>query len=314
MIINRDNMNDLFQSFMTKFNDAQKAAAGRATPNALLVEEIAILMTVSGAATVHAWLEQVPGMREWIGDRQIKNLKLGKLTVTNRDFESTIGVPRNDIEDDNYGVFAPLFAMMGENSQMLWKDIAVEALLGNGTWADGNPFFCAGRVLGESTITNAVTTALSKTAVEAALAAMIGWTLFSGKPAQVTPKYLVVGPSLEGTAKEIVEAAIIANANNVGVSNVSPARSLAVRVEPSLVGAHAAKWYVTAVKAGLGPVAVQRRKLPVFTRMDRDTDENAFMRKEYLYGTDARGEAFLTLPFLAYAGGQDSVAAWVEPA
>jgi hypothetical protein len=29
-----------------------------------------------------------------------------------------------------------------------------------------------------------------------------------------------------------------------------------------------------------------------------------------LYGTDARGEAFLTLPFLAYAGGRTSVAAW----
>jgi len=314
MIINRDNMASLFQTFMTKFNDAQKAAAGRPTPNALLVEDIAILMTVSGAATVHAWLEQVPGMREWIGDRVIKNLKLGKLTVSNRDFESTVGVPRNDIEDDNYGVFAPLFAMMGENSQMLWKDLALEAVIANGTWADGNPFFCSGRILGESTITNAVTTALSQAAVEAGIAAMIGWTLFSGKPAQVSPRNLVVGPSLEGTAKQICEATIIANANNVGVSNVSPARSLTVRVEPSLVGTHAAKWYITGVKAGLGPVAVQRRKLPVFTRMDRDTDENVFMRKEYLYGTDARGEAFLTLPFLAYAGGQSSVAAWSEPA
>ena len=50
------------------------------------------------------------------------------------------------------------------------------------------------------------------------------------------------------------------------------------------------------------PIYVQQRKLAALTRMDRDTDENVFMRNEYYYGTDARGEAFLTLPHLAFAG------------
>jgi phage major head subunit gpT-like protein len=309
MIINRANMDSLFQTFMTKFTEASKAALGRVTANALIVSEIALELTVSGAATVHAWLEQIPGMREWIGDREIKNLALGKLTVTNRDFESTVSVGRNDIEDDNYGVFAPLIAMMGANSALLWIELAVEALLGNGTWADGNPFFCSGRKLGESLITNAVTTALSQTAVETGLSTMLGWTLYSGKPAQVTPQFLVVGPSLEATARAICEAEIV-NVGGVAVSNSSPARALQVRVDPRLVGTHAAEWYITGNKAGVPCVAVQKRKLPVLTKMDKDDDENVFMRKTFLYGTDARGEAFLTLPFLAYAGGRTSVAAW----
>jgi phage major head subunit gpT-like protein len=302
-------MDALFQTFMTKFSEAQKAALGRITANALIVSEIALEMTVSGAATVHAWLEQIPGMREWIGDREIKNLALGKLTVTNRDFESTVSVGRNDIEDDNYGVFSPLIGMMGANSALLWIELAVEALLANGTWADGNPFFCSGRKLGDSTITNAVTTVLSQGAVETGLSTMLGWTLYSGKPAQVTPQFLVVGPSLEATARAICEADLVSD-GTVSVSNTSPARALKVRVDPRLVGTHAAKWYITGNKAGVPCVAVQKRKLPVLTKMDKDDDENVFMRKTFLYGTDARGESFLTLPFLAYAGGQTSVAAW----
>jgi phage major head subunit gpT-like protein len=310
MLINRANLDTLFQTFMSKFTDAQKAAATRPNPNALTVEDIAIAMLVTGAGTVHSWLEQIKGIHEWIGERNIRNLTIGQLTVTNRDFENTIAVRRNDIEDDQYGMFAPLIGMMGSDAEQIWKKLALAALTGNGLWADGNAFFCSGRILGDSTITNAVTTALSKTAVEAGLAAMQGWTLHGGEPADVAPECLIVGPSLEGTARLICEAVLVNDGNNVQVSNVSPARRLKLLIDNTLVGANAAKWYITGRKGGIPVVCVQKRKLPVLTRMDRDTDENVFMRNEYLYGTDCRGEAFLTLPFLAYAGGLDSVAAW----
>jgi phage major head subunit gpT-like protein len=305
MTINAAALASLFQTFKTGFNEAMKNALTRAYVNQLLVQELAMEMVVSGAATVHGWMNQVPGMKEWIGERQINNLSVGKVTVTNRDFESTIGVPRNDIEDDNYGVFSPLMSAMGAAAQELWKELASAALIANGNWADGNPFFCTGRVLNADlniSITNCATTALSKAAVETGLSTMRSWLLYGGQPAKVTPKFLVVGPSLEATAKAICEAQIISD-GTTGVSNTSPAMSLSVRVDESLVGASAAAWYIVAEKSGIKPVCVQKRKLPVFTAMTKDTDENVFMRKEYLYGTDARGEAFLTLPFLAYRGG-----------
>ncbi len=311
MLINRANLDALFQTYLNRFTEAQKAAGGRAYPNQLVLEDIALAMSVTGSGTVHSWLEQIKAMSEWIGDRNIRNIKIGQLTVTNRDFENTIAVRRNDIEDDQYGMFAPLIGMMGSDAEEIWRRLAVESLLGNGVWADGIAFFCSGRKLGESTITNAVTTALSKTAVETALAAIRAWKLFGGEPADSVPDCLVVGPSLEGTAKSIVEADIEANSGGtLAVSNVSPARMLKVRVDSRISGDYAAQWYVTARKGGIPAVCVQKRKLPVLTRLDRDTDENVFMRNEYLYGTDARGEAFLTLPFLAYAGGLQSVTAW----
>ena len=54
----------------------------------------------------------------------------------------------------------------------------------------------------------------------------------------------------------------------------------------------------------LKPVFVQQRKLPTLVRLDNDSDENVFSRKEYIYGSDARGEAFLAFPHLIYRGGK----------
>jgi len=315
MIINAASLASLFQTYKTGFNDAMANAMTRAYVNQLIVTELAMMMVVSGAATVHAWLNQVPGMKEWIGERQINNLNVGEITVTNRSFESTIGVPRTAIEDDNFGVYSPLMSSMGAAAQELWKELGIAALLANGNWADQNKFFCTGRILNADlniSITNCATTALSKAAVETGLSTMRSWMLYGNQPAKVTPKYLVVGPSLEATAKAICEATLISD-GAVSVSNVSPAMSLQVRVDENLVGDNAAAWFILAEKAGIKPVCVQQRKLPVFTAMAKDTDENVFMRNEYLYGTDARGEAFLTLPFLAYRGGI-AVTAWAAVA
>lgn len=311
MLINRANLDALFVTYLNKFTDAQKKVAERAYPNQLVVDDIALAMPVTGAATVHSWLEQIKSMREWIGERNINNLKIGQVTVTNRDFENTISVKRNDIEDDQYGMFAPLIGMMGADAEEIWRKLSIEALVGNGTWADGNPFFCAARTLGASKITNAVTTALGTAAIETALSTIRSWTLFGGEPADVMPDCLVCGPSLEGTAKIAIEADIVPNSGStLAVSNVSTARMLKLRVDSRLTGTYAGQWYITCRKGGIPATAVQKRKLPVLTRLDRDTDENVFMRGEYLYGTDCRGESFCTLPFLAYAGGLGEVTDW----
>ena len=311
MQINASNLDGLFKTFQTKFSEAQKQAQARAYANDLIPEDIAMSFVASGSATQHSWIEQLHGIHEWVGSRVLNNAKLGKLTVINRDFENTVQIGRNEIEDDQYGVYAPLIAMMGADAENLWKKLTLEALLGNGEWADGNPFFCSGRVMGKSTITNAVTTALSKSAVETAIATMRGWTLYGGEPGEVRADVLVVGPSLEATAKLICEADLVAE-GGATVTNVSPAKALKVRVSQQLVGDHASEWYVTGDKNGVKPMGIQKRKLPELTRKDNPTDDNVFMLNQFLYGVHARGEGFLTLPFLAYKGGAANVDAWAE--
>ncbi|VVE65419.1 Mu-like prophage FluMu major head subunit gpT [Pandoraea anapnoica] len=91
----------------------------------------------------YAWLGQFPTLKEWVGDRVVQNMKAFSYTIKNRDFESTVQVARNDIEDDNLGLFGPMFQDMG-NAAALHPDQLMFELLASGFTApcyDGTPFF-----------------------------------------------------------------------------------------------------------------------------------------------------------------------------
>lgn len=65
----------------------------------------------------YGWLGKMPNMREWIGPRTIHAIAEHDYAIKNRDYEFTLGVDRNDILDDNLGVYEPLFVEMGESVQ-----------------------------------------------------------------------------------------------------------------------------------------------------------------------------------------------------
>lgn len=312
MEINNKNMDSLYMVYNTAFTKALTDEADK-RPNMLQVSDVAILIPSTGGSTQHSWLGQIKGMTEWIGARQLDSLRVNAITVINRKFEDSLAVPADSIRDDQYGQFTPLAAALGAASNEIWIELTGEALANNASWADGNPCFCSGRKLGAGTLTNAVTTAFSKAAVEAGLTAMSGYVLHAGRPAKVRAEILIVGPSNLGAAKQICEADFIAGGaeDKVSVSNVSPARQLSVKVCDDFVGAKAGYWAIVGRKAGIPLVAVQQREQPSnLTRMDRDSDYNVFMTDTYYYGTRARGEAFCCLPFLGYMGGLAEVPAW----
>lgn len=62
----------------------------------------------------YGWMKDLPGMREWVGQRQINNLEASGAQLKNKNYEHTIGVDRNNIEDDKLGIFRPMFSMQGE--------------------------------------------------------------------------------------------------------------------------------------------------------------------------------------------------------
>ena len=61
----------------------------------------------------YGWLGQWPSLREWVGERVMRGIAEHGYVVKNRKFESTIRVKRDNIEDDHYGVYSPLFNEMG---------------------------------------------------------------------------------------------------------------------------------------------------------------------------------------------------------
>ncbi len=89
-------------------------------------QTIATLVPSTTAENDYGWLGDWPNLREWIGDRVVKQLAAGSYTLRNRKFESTVGVKADHISDDNLGIYAPRFAAMGEAAakfpdQLVWS-------------------------------------------------------------------------------------------------------------------------------------------------------------------------------------------------
>jgi phage major head subunit gpT-like protein len=136
MIINTSNLDSLRVGFNTAF----KRGLGQATS---LQSKVATTVPSSTGSNKYGWLGKLPGMREWIGPRAIQGLSEHSYSIENKPFELTIGVIRDDIEDDNLGVYQPLFVEMGESTSAN-PDQLVFALLKNGFTEecfDGQPFF-----------------------------------------------------------------------------------------------------------------------------------------------------------------------------
>jgi len=298
MDINRTTMESLFLGFNLQFQNGLGASPEQ-------WKQFSTIVPSSTSANVYPFLEQFGGMREWSGERHIKNLSSKKMEIVNRDFEDTVSVKRNDIEDDQYNIYGSLIAQMGQNAGRLWQELVVQALTAaSSNWLDGNAFFGTTRKYGSSSvISNSVGTALSETTFNAAYQAMMEYKAHNGKPLGVVPSLLVVGPKLRATAWNLLKNEFSYDSSDkVQVQNLN--RDICdMMVMPELSGSYDDYWFLMDTRGVLKPVVVQQRKLPVLTRMDREKNENVFMRKELIYGTEARGEAFLSFPHLIYRGG-----------
>ena len=97
----------------------------------------------TGAAEVYPRLDELAGLREFIGPRQVQQLSATAFTITNRTFEETIGIKRSDVEDDKYGLYTPVAQQMGMNAG-IFPELLVSQLMRAATTTviyDGQPFF-----------------------------------------------------------------------------------------------------------------------------------------------------------------------------
>ncbi len=105
--------------------------------------EIATLIPSTTASNTYAWLGMFPSLQKWVGSRVIKDMKAQSYQIFNETFESTVGIGRTDIEDDNLGILKPLAQQEG-TAAAIWYDQLTYPLLTNGTTSlcyDGQSFF-----------------------------------------------------------------------------------------------------------------------------------------------------------------------------
>lgn len=222
MIINQHNLRNLFTGYKAAF---QKAFAG-VTPD---FDQFTLTVPSTNSTEQYGWLGNSTAFREWLGDRVIQNLAVHDYSIKNKTFENTVGVPRESIEDDSFGLFSPQMAQLGQDAALHPTELIYALLAGGftGTCYDGQYFF--------------------------------------------------------DTDHPVINAAgAEASASNFQGGSGTP-------------------WFLLDTTRVMKPLILQKRKDYTFVTLDKDTDENVFMRKEFVYGTDARLNAGYGLWQLAYA-------------
>lgn len=136
MIINSENLDAIRVGFSTAYRRGLSQAESS-------YQRIATTVPSSTKENKYGWLGKLPNMREWVGPRAVHGLAEHDYAIKNKSYELTIAVDRDDIRDDNLGVYEPMFVEMGESvaahpDQLVWD------LLKNG-WSqpcyDGQNFF-----------------------------------------------------------------------------------------------------------------------------------------------------------------------------
>ena len=136
MIVNSATLQALRVGFRTEFQGAFDAVPK-------MKDRVAKTVNSTTAMNTYGWLKGLTGLREWIGQRQIDNLSEASYTIRNRPFEKTIAVNRNDIEDDNLGMYSDGFTMMGDGAARLPEELVwglLKAGFTTNCW-DGQFFF-----------------------------------------------------------------------------------------------------------------------------------------------------------------------------
>lgn len=136
MDINSSSLRSLGVGFNASFQ------RGLATATALY-DRIATTVPSTTASNEYGWLGEFPDFREWIGERAVNDIGEHDYTLKNRTFESTVRVKRERIEDDNLGIYAPMFETLGQNARLFPNRLVFELL--KNAWTskcyDGQFFF-----------------------------------------------------------------------------------------------------------------------------------------------------------------------------
>ncbi|HBL49647.1 MAG TPA: head protein [Ruminiclostridium sp.] len=293
MIISSETINSVFHSFNTVFNMAFAAAEVRYL-------KVAMEVPSETRDETYAWLGATPSMREWISEREIKNLATYDYTIKNRDFELTVSVPRNDIEDDRIGVYKPIMQDLAYSAKLHPDKLVFELFPKAFTEKcfDGKPFisdqhkplYSNAKIAEQS---NKGTSKLTPDSYGAARSQMMTLMNDEGEPLYIIPDLLVVAPQNEAVARKILMADEIQQGTNIYKDTAE------LLVVPELA-THPAQWFLLCTKRPIKPFIFQNRRKPQLVPKDNPSDDNVFFQKEYIYGVDSRCNAGYGLWQLAF--------------
>lgn len=295
MLINKQSLDLIFKNLKTTYNKAFETTETN-------WDKVAMLVPSSGSENNYNWLENFPRMRKWIGDKAIKSLKGHGYTVVNDDWEATIEVDRNHIEDDNLGIYAPQAQMAGWSAKQLPDEIVSDLLneAFESRCYDGQYFFDTDHPVGKGVVSNKGTMVLSISTLAAAQAsygaartALRKMKDDEGRPLNINPTVLEVPPALEDIANALMKN------DRLEDGKPNPYKGTAEVVVNARLTSDTA-WFLLDTTKPVKPLVYQERKKPVFVQQTTMDSDNVFMRKKFRYGAEARAAGGYAFWQMAY--------------
>lgn len=324
MDLNRGNANlDIFfTEARTEFLEALNAPKEN-----VILNNCAMTVPSKSSQTRHGWLNQIPAMRKWVGDRVVNNIQSNTLTAVNDKFENTIEITREEFEDDEYQLYKPVFGIMGRQAVATQDRQLSDVLFTNGTWGgDGAAIFGTTRKYGVNTISNYVTTAFDSAgvALTTGIKAMSTYLGHNNQPLMARARQLIYTPNMYDLVHKAVKNDFTALAtgdatiSRVGGDIGNPNKNIVelimndygvdgyVDLDLTTYSNAGKYWFLVGesmgIKAGL---IYQTRIMPELqdqrARLDASNAE-MFMQDKVQWGVRARSKAFCGLPHLVYGG------------
>jgi len=252
---------------------------------------------------VYPFLGSSPTISEWKDERKPVGMTEYSKTIVNYDWEGSLGVETNAIDDEQYGQIKLRVQDLGGQFARFYDELVFSLVrMGNSTSAtagtilegksitayDGKAMFANDHSEGDSgTIDNYGTTAFGSNELKAIITAMMKFKNDKGRYAGITPNLLAVSPDVKWDAMEKLNSVYYPEEGTTTskMSNNVLKGALDLIVSPWLTDTN--DYFVFDTTKAIKPIILQTRKTPEFTALDTGT-ESLFMRKRIFYGVDAR--------------------------
>lgn len=310
-LITSATLDALFIGFSKKFDQAYMGV-----PNEL-VNKIGSVVPSTTRDQRYPFMQAIKGaMRKWTGERVINNAVVTGFTVTNAKYEDSLAIAREDIEDDQYGVYSSMLIPQLARHAKILPDTEIASLINsNLTCFDGkamfatdhptNPFDGSGAAQSNSLTGKP----LNATNLAIAQATLRGFKGPDGIPLGSAGSVLLVPPSLEMNANVLANSAFYPDVKN-GSSNAvfgsmeNPWKGAFQVVVSELLtdsgDPATAVWYLLDCRdANLRPFFWQERVVPQLTALTDPGNSKVFMEDQFYMGVRARGAAAPGLWFKA---------------
>jgi len=295
MIINSATLSAVFLNIKTTFNRAFDATPAQWQQTAMLVPS-------GSAQNDYSWFNNFPRMRKWVGDKTVKALAAFKYSLVNEDFEATVEVDRNHIEDDTLGIYGPQAESAGFSAKQLPDELVAD--LKNNAFTtlcfDGQYFYDTDHSAGDGaggvvSVSNKLAKVLSNATLVAAQAsygaartALMTMKDDEGRPLGLMPTVLEVPPALEAMGN------LLLTADKLNDNSPNPYKGTAtLLVNPRLTSTTA--WFLHCTSHPVKPFILQERKKPVFVQQTGMDSDEVFMRRKFKFGAEARYAAGYSL-------------------